>query len=237
MWNSGARIEEKEDKGFTGTANAELVYNGNVTDQGILKFFAETMGKSEVKKKMTNRDEVLTEIPFDSKNKRATTVFKRSDGTVRVYTKGAPDVLYAKNPEIVEQKTKQEQEANPKLSLTEARARAEKNSGYGLVRYVAVPGGKADWYDNATNEQTTPDSLDELMRLQGRSGQTPQVEDIFQSTVKDFACQAYRTILCCYKDMSMRDYEAVKAANNNFETTTDRQAIEKDLIAIGLFGI
>jgi magnesium-transporting ATPase (P-type) len=170
MWNSGARIEEANDEGFTGTANAKLVYNGNVTDQGILKFFAETTGLFEVKKKMTEKDEVLTEIPFDSKNKRATTVFRRSDGTVRVYTKGAPDVLYAKNPEIVEQKTKQEQEANPNLSLLEAKARAQKNSGYGLVRYVAVPGGKADWYDNATNEHQTPDSLDELMRLQGRSG-------------------------------------------------------------------
>jgi hypothetical protein len=37
--------EVKEgEEGFTGVANAKLEYQGNVTDQGILKFFAGVMG-------------------------------------------------------------------------------------------------------------------------------------------------------------------------------------------------
>jgi magnesium-transporting ATPase (P-type) len=54
------------------------------------------MGMEEVRnKKMSlTKDKILTSIPFDSSTKRATTVIEREDGTVRVYTKGAPDVLY-----------------------------------------------------------------------------------------------------------------------------------------------
>jgi hypothetical protein len=45
IWNSEARIEEPKDedrdKGDTASgAKPELVYEGNVTDQGILKMFA-----------------------------------------------------------------------------------------------------------------------------------------------------------------------------------------------------
>jgi magnesium-transporting ATPase (P-type) len=75
------------------------------------------------------------------------------------------------------------------------------------------------------------------MALSGRKSQSPDHEDIFHATVKDFANQAYRTILCCYRDMSMRDYEQYKRNNNNFALEKDRFCLEQDLIAIGLFGI
>jgi len=52
------------------------------------------------------KDLVLTDIPFDSQFKRATTVVLRPDGTVRVYTKGAPDVLYGKDKQSVDDKVK-----------------------------------------------------------------------------------------------------------------------------------
>lgn len=83
-----------------------MEYQGNVTDQGILKFFAGNMGMEAVRSKMLERtqDTVLTDVPFDSQFKRTTTVVLRKDGTVRVYTKGAPDVLYGKNKEIVDGK-------------------------------------------------------------------------------------------------------------------------------------
>lgn len=55
--------------------------------------------------------------------------------------------------------------------------------------------------------------------------------------VKDYADQAFRTILCCYKDIPREEYDDLKASNNDFELATDRQVLESDLIAIGLFGI
>jgi len=44
-----------------------LVYQGNVTDQGILKFFGGEMGIENVKKTMLQRTDILLEeVPFDS---------------------------------------------------------------------------------------------------------------------------------------------------------------------------
>lgn len=45
---------------------------------------------------MEKQDLIIEEIPFDSKYKRASTIVRRPDGKIRVYTKGAPDVLYGK---------------------------------------------------------------------------------------------------------------------------------------------
>lgn len=53
------------------------------------------------------KDKVLCEIPFDSEFKRATTVVVRPDQSVRVYTKGAPDVLYGKDKAMVDEKANQ----------------------------------------------------------------------------------------------------------------------------------
>ena len=39
------------------------------------------------------------------------------------------------------------------------------------------------------------------------------------------------------KDMSMGDYEALKAANNDFVAEKDREVLETDLEAIGIFGL
>ena len=64
------------------------------------------MGIENVKSKMQERTEekVLTEVPFDSEFKRTTTVVDMGSGMVRVYTKGAPDVLYGKNKQAVDQR-------------------------------------------------------------------------------------------------------------------------------------
>jgi magnesium-transporting ATPase (P-type) len=37
--------------------------------------------------------------------------------------------------------------------------------------------------------------------------------------------------------MSMGDYEALKAANNDFVAEKDREVLETDLEAIGIFGL
>jgi magnesium-transporting ATPase (P-type) len=63
------------------------------------------MGIEQVRNKMLSltKDNILTAIPFDSAIKRTTTVIERPDGTVRVYTKGAPDVLFGKDKSRVEE--------------------------------------------------------------------------------------------------------------------------------------
>ena len=55
--------------------------------------------------------------------------------------------------------------------------------------------------------------------------------------MKKFAKQAYRTLLITYKDMSMAEYESLKADNNDFAKEEDRQVLEQDLTAIGIFGL
>lgn len=60
---------------------------------------------------------------------------------------------------------------------------------------------------------------------------------LFDRTVKKFAHQAYRTLLITYKDMSMSEYENLKASNNNFEKEGDRQVLEEGLTAVGIFGL
>lgn len=62
------------------------------------------MGIEGVRNKMQELtdDKILTTIPFDSKFKRATVAMRRPDGGVRIYTKGAPDVLYGKDKATVD---------------------------------------------------------------------------------------------------------------------------------------
>jgi magnesium-transporting ATPase (P-type) len=55
----------------------------------------------------------LARVPFESSRKRGTIVVKREDGSVRVYTKGAPDVLYGKDPTELASYSKQVREENP----------------------------------------------------------------------------------------------------------------------------
>jgi cobalamin biosynthesis Co2+ chelatase CbiK len=61
--------------------------------------------------------------------------------------------------------------------------------------------------------------------------------NIYKRTVKYMADQAYRTILVSYRDMSIDEYENLKAENNDFEKPEDRLCLEKSLIAIGIFGL
>lgn len=60
------------------------------------------------------------------------------------------------------------------------------DSGYGMVSRVAVPGGTEDWYKQ-TDAKMNLQSLEGIMTLTGRKGSAPVHEDLFKSTVKDFA--------------------------------------------------
>ena len=61
--------------------------------------------------------------------------------------------------------------------------------------------------------------------------------DIVNKTVTQFAKQALRTILMAYRDFSEDEYLEIKENNNNFETEEDREVLEQDLTAVGIWGI
>lgn len=69
------------------------------------------------------------------------------------------------------------------------------------------------------------------------SSATGTFRDLYERTVKKFAKLAYRTILMTYKDMSMAEFEQVKADNNDFEKESDREVLECNLTAYGIFGL
>ena len=101
MWNSSAWIEKNDGKDKKQTD--EYMTKGNVTEQGIIKFFMNTVGTSACisKKNELTDDRILCIVPFTSKRKMGSIVVRQSDriGTdkeVRVYCKGAPDMLLNK---------------------------------------------------------------------------------------------------------------------------------------------
>lgn len=139
-------------------------------------------------------------ISFTSSRKRASIVVRdpSKEGTeqeVRVYCKGAPDILFDKTSKM-----------------------------------IAKDGSLQD-----IEEEITVDEA--LLNKDEEAGVTDTNRGIMERTVKKFAKQAYRTLLITYKDMSMADYEALKQENNGFENESDREVLETDLIAIGIFGL
>jgi hypothetical protein len=56
-----------------------------------------------------------------------------------------------------------------------------------------------------------PEALDDYVG-DDEDGETYRV--LVDRTVRSFADQAYRTILICYRDMSMETFEELKAENN-----------------------
>jgi len=128
------------------------------------------------------------EIEFSSKRKRASMVVKTFEG-VRVYTKGAPDMLFPKLVGVLD----------AERNLQDINASA---------RVPSMLGGGEDTNINILNK-----------------------------VIKNFAKEAYRTILVAKKDLTTEEYEAIKADNNNFEKESDREVLEQNLEAIGIFGL
>ncbi len=69
------------------------------------------------------------------------------------------------------------------------------------------------------------------------SATTCSYREQFNRTIVRFAEQAYRTLLITYKDMSMAEFEKLRKDHRDFEKEKDRECLECDLVAIGLFGI
>jgi magnesium-transporting ATPase (P-type) len=106
LWNSTARIEINDFKDPAETS--QFVTRGNVTEQGLFKFFIDTVGGSHcmARRQSLTESRILCVIPFSSVRKRCSIVvhFPEYAGTnkeVRVYCKGAPDTLYSMISQIV----------------------------------------------------------------------------------------------------------------------------------------
>lgn len=95
MWNSSAKIEWNKD---LNNKKGGYETTGNVTEQGIFKFFKEEIGFEGIieQQEKLNEDNTLCVVPFTSKRKRGSVVVRDpsqegTDKEVRVYCKGAPD--------------------------------------------------------------------------------------------------------------------------------------------------
>jgi Ca2+-transporting ATPase len=192
MWNSSARIEKDK------TGN--WVTMGNVTEQGIIKFFMNNEGAegcNGMRNSLTDEN-TLALISFSSSRKRASIVIRNAEkeGTnqeVRIYTKGAPDMLF------------------PMVS--------------GVVNANGEVCGAGD----------TVECPQELIEI-GNESETTYL-GILEKTVKLFAGMAFRTILVTYRDMSMDEFNSIKSENNDFEKEADREILEHELVAVGIFGL
>lgn len=99
FWNSSARIEENKDRDTM--KEQPFIFEGNITEQGIIKFFNKVMTGQECleqRQKLTE-DNTCALISFTSSRKRASIVVKYpskagNSDEVRIYTKGAPDVIF-----------------------------------------------------------------------------------------------------------------------------------------------
>jgi magnesium-transporting ATPase (P-type) len=76
---------------------------------------------------------------------------------------------------------------------------------------------------------------DELMNDGGPANDT--MINIYRRPVKYFAKNAFRTILVTYRDMTMDEFTTLKNDNNNFKRPEDGDCLEKDLVAVGIFGL
>lgn len=107
LFNSTARIEKNDGKDQN--VKGDYVTKGNVTEQGILKCFMGAIGAPACNEKKFElaEENILQTISFSSKRKRGSIIIKRpehegTDKEVRIYTKGAPDMLFDKLDNMID---------------------------------------------------------------------------------------------------------------------------------------
>jgi magnesium-transporting ATPase (P-type) len=206
MWNSSARIEANDGKDpLLPEAANPFVLKGNVTEMGIIKFFINAFGfegcnsaRADLEDSITA--ELVSVISFSSKRKMASVVVRNIDlaGTdkeIRLYTKGAPDMLFKKT--------------NKAISADGSVVGMDDTSV--VSKELLLPGEEDGVEDTNMN--------------------------IYERAVKNFANKAYRTILVSYKDMTMEEYNFLKQSNNDFEKEADKECLECELTAVGIFGL
>ena len=199
FWNSSARIEVNTNPDTM--KNEPFVLGGNVTEQGIIKFFLKVMTHQECldQRNRLTEENTCSLISFSSSRKRASIVVKYpakagQDDEVRIYTKGAPDMIFDSTTNV-----------------------------------MCADGSIASFDD-------TTEIPAELLN-ENETSATGTYRELYERTVMKFAKQAYRTILMTYRDMSLAEFEQVKTDNNGFDKEKDREVLEQNLTAYGIFGL
>jgi magnesium-transporting ATPase (P-type) len=86
LYNSSAYVETKEDM--------RKVAKGNVTECGLINYLiASSVDCEELISHRKRPNFLQFDIPFDSGRKRATSVVMLPNGDIRVFVKGAPEVV------------------------------------------------------------------------------------------------------------------------------------------------
>ena len=80
-------------------------------------------------------------------------------------------------------------------------------------------------------------NIDDTVPASEELGSDLTGQQVIDNTVEIFAKQALRTILMAYRVFSHEEYEQIKADNNDFKTEQDREVLEQDLTAVGIWGI
>lgn len=85
LWNCSARIERDHHTGV-------LEPKGNCTEIGLIRYLM-SAGISVQDIIREKEGKILQTIPFNSRRKRASTVLMMKDSKVRVFLKGAPEIV------------------------------------------------------------------------------------------------------------------------------------------------
>jgi Ca2+ transporting ATPase len=168
MIHNSSAMMVPDDKG-------KMELRGNVTECGVFKYLQES--GLEIKDTIKERDgAILALVPLTSSRKRQTTVFKYDAATVRVYVKGAPEMV-----------------------LDLCKHHLDK--------------------DCKKQELTDKDRQDALNK------------------VKEFACQAYRTLLVAYCDYTIEDWTEFSKGKDVERNEKHAEEVEANLVMAGIFGL
>eukprot|EP00347_Sterkiella_histriomuscorum_P015089 403358358 len=64
-----------------------------------------------------------------------------------------------------------------------------------------------------------------------------QIDSILKNIVEDFGRKQLRTITIASVDMTVKEYESLKTANNNFQTNQDKKVLENNMTFVGIYGL
>ncbi len=90
---------------FEGQQDGQMTFVGSKTETALLTFARDHLGMESVSVERSNAN-IVQLVPFDSGRKCMAAIVKLSDGTYRMYVKGASEILLAKCDRVVEDPTK-----------------------------------------------------------------------------------------------------------------------------------
>ncbi|KAF2754631.1 calcium transporting P-type ATPase-like protein [Pseudovirgaria hyperparasitica] len=92
-------------KAFESEEDGEATFTGSKTETAGLSFARDYLGMGPLTTERSNAD-IVQEIPFDSGRKCSSAIVKNTNGTYRMYVKGASEILLKKATKIVAEPSK-----------------------------------------------------------------------------------------------------------------------------------